>query len=62
LPEETAEEYLTVLFHLVNLFEYGNLKDEMLRDRLVVGIHDERLSQRLQMDSKLMLTKAMKLV
>ena len=62
LPEETAEEYITVLFRLVDSCDYGNLKDEMLRDRLVVGIRDEGLSQRLQMDSELTLAKAMKLV
>ena len=50
------------LFHLVDLCNYGNLRDEMLRDRLVVGIRDDGLSQRLQMDSELTLAKAMKLV
>ena len=62
LPEENAEEYITALFHLVDSCNYGNLKDEMLRDRLVVGIRDGGLSQRLQMDSELTLAKAMKLV
>ena len=62
LPEETAEEYIMTLFHLVDSCKYGNLRDEMLRDRLVVGIRDEGLSQCLQMDSELTLTKAMKLV
>ena len=32
LSEETAEEYITALFHLVDSCNYGNLKDEMLRD------------------------------
>jgi len=62
LSEETAEEYITALFHLVDSCNYGDLKDEMLRDRLVVGIRDGGLSQRLQMDSELTLAKAMKLV
>ena len=62
LSEETAEEYITALFHLVDSCNYGNLKDEMLRDRLVVGIRDSVLSQRLQMDLELTLAKAMKLV
>ena len=38
LSEETAEEYITALFHLVDSCNYGNLKDEMLRDGLLVGI------------------------
>ena len=62
LPGETVEEYVTVLFNLVDSCNYGELRDEMLRDRLVVGIRDMALSERLQMDSKLTLGKAMKLV
>ena len=62
LPGETAEEYVTVLFNLVDSCNYGELKDEMLRDRLVVGIRDVSLSERLQMDSELTLEKAMKMV
>jgi len=41
LLEETAEEYITALFRLVNSCNYASLKDEILRDRLVVGIRDE---------------------
>ena len=47
LPEESAEEYITVLYQLIDSCEYGNFKDEMLRDRLVVGICDTLLSERL---------------
>ncbi|KAL5509932.1 hypothetical protein EMCRGX_G005382 [Ephydatia muelleri] len=59
---ETAEEYITALHNLVQDCEYGELKDEMLRDRLVVGIKDTALSQKLQLDSELTLEKAMKAV
>ena len=52
VPDETAEEYITALFRLIDSCNYGNLKEEMLRDRLVVGIRDAGLSQRLQMDSR----------
>ena len=62
LPDETAEEYITVLFNLIDSCNYGNLRDEMLRDRLVVGICDVHLSERLQMDPELMLEKTMKMV
>ena len=34
------------------------LKQDAIRDRLVVGMRDARLSQRLQLDSKLTLEKA----
>ena len=62
LPGETAEEYVTVLFNLVESCNYNNFKEEMLRDCLVVGIRDTALSERLQMDSELTLEKATKLI
>ena len=45
LPDETAEEYVTVLFNLVDSCNYGDFREEMLRDRLVVGIRDVALSE-----------------
>ena len=62
LPGETVEEYVTVLFNLVDSCHYADFKEEMLRDCLVVGIRDLALSERLQMDSQLTLEKAMKMV
>ena len=47
---------------LVEICEYGDLTKEMLRDRLVVGICDTKLSAQLQMDSALNLETAMKKV
>ena len=38
--DESVEQYITALYHLVETCEYGDLRDEMLRDRLVVGIRD----------------------
>ena len=37
---------------------YAGLKEEIIRDRLVVGIRDKSLSERLQMDAALTLEKA----
>ena len=37
---------------------YGDLKDELLRDRLVVGIRDSGLSEKMQTDPTLTLEKA----
>ena len=37
---------------------YGNLRDEMLRDRIVVGIKDKSLSEKLQLDWELTLERA----
>ena len=55
---ETADTYITVLYGLVENCNYGNLKEEMLRDRIVVGIRDQKLSETLQLDAGLTLEKA----
>ena len=59
---ESAEQYITALYSLVETCEYGDLRDEMLRDRIVVGIRDTALSERLQLDPELTLEKAKKTV
>jgi hypothetical protein len=41
---ETAEQYIMALYDLAENCEYGDLKAEMIRDRLVVGIQDDALS------------------
>ena len=41
---ESVEQYTTELFDLVEFCAYGVLKDEMLRNRLVVGIRGLSLS------------------
>ena len=35
------------LYELVQHCDYGGMKDEMIRDRLVVGIRDSSLSEKL---------------
>lgn len=57
---ETAKEYISALYSLVDSCDYKDLKSEMLRDRLVVGIRDKSLSERLQLDSGLTLEMVMK--
>lgn len=59
---ESAETYITELYKLVESCEYGTMKDELLRDRLVVGIADKKLSEQLQMDADLTLEKAKKII
>ena len=49
------------LYSFIETCEYGAVRDEMLRDRIVVGIRDAGLSERLQLDPELMLEKAKKL-
>ena len=62
LDGETAEQYIMELYRLAESCDYGDLKDEMIRDRLVVGIRDAVLSQQLQLDPDLTLEKAKKMV
>jgi transposase InsO family protein len=59
-PAESAEEYITTLYRLAETCEFGDLKEELIRDRVVVGIRDTVLSQRLQMEPDLTLEKAKK--
>ena len=50
------------LYELVQHCDYGGMKDEMIRDHLVVGIRDSSLSKKLQLDPALTLEKAKKAI
>ena len=56
--QRNQSEGESVLYHLVETCEYGDLRNEMLRDRLVVAIRDSATSQKLQMDPGLTLEKS----
>ena len=62
MPGESVEQYIVELYNLAEHCNYGNLKSEMISDRLVVAIQDLSLSERLQVDPELTLEKAKKLV
>ena len=47
---------------LAETCEFSELKSDIIRDRLVIGIQDGQLSKRLQLESDLTLQKAEKLV
>ncbi|XP_045072082.1 zinc finger protein 2 homolog [Coregonus clupeaformis] len=55
---ETADDFITALHCLSEHCSYGALLSEMIRDRLVAGLRDRRLSEQLQMDPELTLDKA----
>ena len=55
--DETAEEFITALFAQVENCNYDNLRDKLIRDRIVVGIKDTALSGQLQLDAGLTLEK-----
>ena len=59
---ETVEGFITCLYNQAADCQYGNLRDEMICDHLVVGILDTSLSERLQVDADLTLEEAKQIV
>ena len=55
---ESVEQFITSLYTLAESCNYGELKDQMIHDRIVMGIHSESQSEQLQMDANLTLDKA----
>ena len=55
---ETVAAFINDLYVLVEHCEYGALQDEMVRDRLVVGLCDSKLSEKLQLNPSLTLDAA----
>ena len=58
LEGESGDQYITELYYLAERCSYGQLTSEMIRDRLVVGIRDLALSEKLQLNPDLTLEKA----
>lgn len=56
--DEAANDYIATLQSMAKKLSYGGLLDELVRDRLVVGITDSKLSEHLQMDENLTLETA----
>ena len=52
------EQFITEVHHLGDNCEFGVMKEELVRDHLVIGICDHALSERLQMELELTLDKA----
>ena len=50
--------FITALHALAEHCNFGVLTDEMIRDRIVVGLQDAKLSEKLQLDAELTLSKA----
>ena len=45
---ESVEQLITSLYGLTENCDFGAMKEEMIRDRIVVGIRDSLLSERMQ--------------
>ena len=41
-PDETVESFITDLHCLAEYCQYGALRDEMIRDHIVIGLKDSR--------------------
>ena len=54
---ESVDDFVTALYCLSEHCQYGNLCDEMIRDRIVVGLRDSSLSEKLQLEPELTLEK-----
>ncbi|XP_050516691.1 uncharacterized protein LOC126891558 [Diabrotica virgifera virgifera] len=57
-PGESVDAYITALHSLAEHCSYGALKDELIRDRIVVGVLDVKVSERLQLQKNLILGEA----
>ncbi|CAK6984777.1 hypothetical protein LDENG_00184280, partial [Scomber scombrus] len=55
---ESAEHFIMDVHKMAEYCNYGDLREEMIRDRIVVGIRDAGLSERLQLNAKLDLATA----
>ena len=60
-PGETVNTFIQDLYQIAEHCEYGILKDNLIRDRIAVGVLDEALSDRLQMKSDLKLAEAVQM-
>ncbi|CAB4038732.1 Transposon Ty3-G Gag-Pol poly, partial [Paramuricea clavata] len=56
--KESVIDFIEVLYELAETCQFGDLKNELIRDRIVVGIRNASLSQKLMQDEKLTLDKA----
>ena len=56
---ETVDSFVIALHTLAEHCALGTLQDELIRDRIVVGLLDSKLAEKLQLDPELTLTKAM---
>ncbi|KAB0789999.1 hypothetical protein PPYR_15712, partial [Photinus pyralis] len=55
---ENIEAYLADLRKIASNCNFGNLKNELIKDRIVCGVHDKRVKDRLLREQDLTLEKA----
>ena len=55
--QEPAESFIRSVYELAEECNYGKMKDELIRDRLIAGMQDQQLSRELQLDDSVTLEK-----
>ena len=60
-PDESAEAFIRALFEIAQLCDFGENKDERVRDQLVVGTSDKTTSEKLQLEEQLTLERAIEI-
>lgn len=58
---EPVDEFITSLHTLAEKCEYATLKDQLIRDRIVIGVRDTKVSEQMQLLSDLTLVKAIQM-
>lgn len=58
---ESVDHFITALHTLSEHCSYGDMRDQLIRDLIVVGIRDDKLSEKMQLDPDLTLEKAISL-
>ncbi len=59
---ESVDNFITDLYALAEFCNFGDLREELTRERIVFGIRDKAISERRQLESALTLEKAVNLV
>ncbi|CAM1302698.1 Uncharacterised protein r2_g1270 [Pycnogonum litorale] len=60
-PGEPVEIFIQDLYKIAEYCEYGNLKNELIRDRIIAGVNNDDLSETLQAKDDLTLEQAIHL-
>ena len=62
LPGEDIDSFVTALRNLASSCEFGNLKLDLIRDRVVIGVNNPKMTQRLLRTEDLTLDKALSII
>ena len=60
-PDENCDQYVTELKNMAATCEYGTLKNDLVKDRIVIGVRDNDLRRRLLREPDLTLVRAVQL-